>query len=960
MQFARWYASAVQLGTGQILLIGGRDDNPDLTHYSAYAEVYTPGYGFHTLTGAYIDAFNASSALYPRTWLTSSGTVWTSDGANIYSINPTGVGSVQIIGQAPTQILWNIPAIMFAPDKVLLIGSDDSAWIMDMSGPTPVFQRTDDVTGGRIWSNLVVLPDGRVMISGGSAVDNQLTGVDNTAAIWDPATGHWTIEANAAIPRLYHSDTILLADGSVLSLGGGAPGPLTNLNGEEYKPGYLFDVTGAPAVRPVIEDAPAQVQPGTEFTMHVDNPASITTLALMPFGAVTHSFDMSARRLELPFTVQADGSLKVDLPANSNLLTPGYWMLFAINNNDVPSIASTVQVKTDPMLYDLPAQRPLDLLDSNMALQRNGDAAYDAYNDRYVLTPDAPTKHGSFISPKRVDLSTAFDISFQINLGGKDAGGDGVGFVLENDPAGINAIGAAGGGQGLTGIQYGLGITFATNAATDQTGFVKTADGSAQSVAVGLGNIEDGRWHQVYVVSNGQTISYTFDGVQMGAISLAAANALLNGSNLAYFGFTGDTSAATEQEQIQLLKLDATAEGGQQIHLDRANLPPGPLGPNKDPIAVNDAYTINKNGVLTVSAAAGVLANDYDPDGDPLRICPESRIVGHALLLAPTNGAVTMNADGSFTYTPNTGFAGVDSFYYCAEDGPACAQGRVDITVTGTGTPINTILGTPGNDVLVGTAGNDWMSGGAGNDILTGGRGNDTFVFGPGFGNDTITDWSRARGNRDIIDLSAFNFASFTDVLNRLVVNGADTVFNFGNGDTLTLQNTAAGNVTNLLVDDFKLSSASPVSTSPSTWTANQPVVIFNDASGNFTITDNVELEVVGASTVNVSFASGSTGELKLDASSQFTGQVTGFTDKNLLDLADIALGSNTTLGYVANSNNTGGTLKVSDGTNTANIALLGQYTAASFVMATDGSGGTLIHDPPATLAQTLAQPQQA
>src|SRR5205085_12585638 len=154
-------------------------------------------------------------------------------------------------------------------------------------------------------------------------------------------------------------------------------------------------------------------------------------------------------------------------------------------------------------------------------------------------------------------------------------------------------------------------------------------------------------------VSNGQTISYTFDGAQMGGISLAAAKALLNGSNFAYFGFTGDTSAATEEEQIQLLKLVATAEGGQQIQLDRANLPTGPLKPNKDPIAVNDAYTVNKNGVLTVSAAAGVLANDYDPDGDPLRVCPESFIPGHVLLLAPTNGAVTMNPDGSFNYTPN-------------------------------------------------------------------------------------------------------------------------------------------------------------------------------------------------------------------------------------------------------------------------------------------------------------------
>src|SRR2546430_6142183 len=163
-------------------------------------------------------------------------------------------------------------------------------------------------------------------------------------------------------------------------------------------------------------------------------------------------------------------------------------------------------------------------------------------------------------------------------------------------------MGAPGGGGGLNGTKTGLGIKFAPQAGMDQPGFVKTADGSAQSVAVGLGNIEDGQWHQVYVVSNGQTISYTFDGAQMGAISLAAAKALLNGSNLAYFGFTGDTSAATEQEQIQLLKLDATAEDGQQVQLDRANLPPGPPGPNKDPIAVNDAYTINKNGVLTVSA----------------------------------------------------------------------------------------------------------------------------------------------------------------------------------------------------------------------------------------------------------------------------------------------------------------------------------------------------------------------
>jgi hypothetical protein len=59
-------------------------------------------------------------------------------------------------------------------------------------------------------------------------------------------------------------------------------------------------------------------------------------------------------------------------------------------------------------------------------------------------------------------------------------------------------------------------------------------------------------------------------------------------------------------------------------------------------------------------------------------------------------------------------------------------------------------------------------------------------------------------------------------------------------------------------------------------------------------------------------------------------------------------------------SNNNGGTVTVSEGTHTANTALLGQYTAASFVPA-GGFGGTIIYDPPAaTLTQTLAQPQHA
>jgi hypothetical protein len=99
---------------------------------------------------------------------------------------------------------------------------------------------------------------------------------------------------------------------------------------------------------------------------------------------------------------------------------------------------------------------------------------------------------------------------------------------------------------------------------------------------------------------------------------------------------------------------------------------------------------------------------------------------------------------------------------------------------------------------------------------------------------------------------------------------------------------------------------------------------------------------------------------MEIDHAVDFSGTVSRLDADDVLDLADLAFESNTTLGYAANSNNTGGTLTASDGTHTTNIALLGQYTAASFVMSADGFG-TLIHDvAAATLTPTLIQPHHA
>jgi hypothetical protein len=124
-------------------------------------------------------------------------------------------------------------------------------------------------------------------------------------------------------------------------------------------------------------------------------------------------------------------------------------------------------------------------------------------------------------------------------------------------------------------------------------------------------------------------------------------------------------------------------------------------------------------------------------------------------------------------------------------------------------------------------------------------------------------------------------------------------------------------------------------------------------SGGNFTITGGTDLQLLGASTANVTFDAGSTGTATLDASSEFAGTVAGLAPGNYLDLSDIGFGASSTLGYTPNNGNTGGVLTAGDGSHVANIALLGQYAAASFVMASDGHGGTLINDPPELIAQT-------
>jgi Bacterial Ig domain/Bacterial Ig-like domain (group 1) len=119
--------------------------------------------------------------------------------------------------------------------------------------------------------------------------------------------------------------------------------------------------------------------------------------------------------------------------------------------------------------------------------------------------------------------------------------------------------------------------------------------------------------------------------------------------------------------------LTASFQGGNLFQSSSDNEPHQVITPDQPPTAQDDGYSTARGVPLIVSADQGVLANDSDPDGDPLSA---SQVSG------PAHGSLSLNADGSFTYTPSADFFGQDTFTYQVTAGGLTDTATVTIIVS--------------------------------------------------------------------------------------------------------------------------------------------------------------------------------------------------------------------------------------------------------------------------------------
>ena len=372
MVIPRGYQSSVTIADGRTFVIGGSWSGG---RGGKNGEIYEPtSNAWSSLPGCTVtqmltnDAGQSTEGDYRRD---NHGWLFSWKGNNVFQAGPSkamnwygmsGQGTQSSAGsRAADQDAMCGIAVMYdaTQGKILSAGgspnysgmqASTSAHVITLgnAGATPGVTQVGSLNYARTFANAIVLPNGQVFVTGGQSVgqlfsDNQAT---LTPELFDPATNTFTKMAPNSIPRTYHSVGLLLLDGTVFSGGGGLCGGCSSnhFDAQIYSPPYLFNGDGKRATRPVIKRlSRASIVVGGRLKVTTD--VALGSMSLVRFGSSTHTVNTDQRRIPLNLVTTGVNTYTVQIPGDPGIATPGYWMLFAMNQAGVPGVAKTVLIR---------------------------------------------------------------------------------------------------------------------------------------------------------------------------------------------------------------------------------------------------------------------------------------------------------------------------------------------------------------------------------------------------------------------------------------------------------------------------------------------------------------------------------------------------------------------------------------------------------------------------------------
>ena len=363
-----WYPSATELGNGDVLAFGGlkADSTGSVTaEYFSYSQM-------KWLPTSQVNQTWSFWGLYPAMILMENGDLFYS-GSHVFGNNVTPDASIYdystntdtaVSGLQNPDMTDQSMSVLLPPaqsQEVLTAGGGNvdtttpavnTTDLIDLAASTPTYTpgptlpagtlsdgTTEPAGEGKMYVSLVDLPNGKVLETGGGLIDREEPVYE--ASVYDPIANTFTSVASDPVPRTYHSSAFLLPDGRVLAVGNNPGDGSFDMRISVYTPSYLYD-----GARPQITSvASTEWTYGSTQKITVDSAdGSVTTAELIRPAAVTHSSDPNQRYVDLPITVESDGSLALNVTGNDDIAPPGWYMLFVENAAGVPSIAQWVHL----------------------------------------------------------------------------------------------------------------------------------------------------------------------------------------------------------------------------------------------------------------------------------------------------------------------------------------------------------------------------------------------------------------------------------------------------------------------------------------------------------------------------------------------------------------------------------------------------------------------------------------